>query len=287
MYLIRWVRWSTGLKTNCWSKIESNGPTQVCIYALETDEMNTAREWYQDWFGKDYLAVYPHRNAAQAAAEVRFISEVLNLSPDQLIFDMACGAGRHLIHLREAGLNAFGGDLSLVLLRESLSCAGAPAGGVVRYDKRSFPFRDQSIDCVLNLFTSFGYFFTDAEHMQVLQNVRCVLKSGGRFFLDFMNASWAISNLVPLSEREVDGLRVTEARCYKPESGRIEKTITIVNDKSEPRRYSESVRAYTHEELEELVSGAGFKVLQRFGSFAGESFRPDSDRLILVMEVNG
>ena len=65
---------------------------------------------------------------------------------------------------------------------------------------------------VLNLFTSFGYFVEDRDNERVLAEIRRVLKPGGRFLIDFLNRPAVLRSLVPVSEREEDGVKIREER---------------------------------------------------------------------------
>ena len=51
---------------------------------------------------------------------------------------------------------------------------------------RRLPFRDGAFEAVANLFTSFGYFFDEAQNRRVLGEIARVLRPGGAFLLDLM-----------------------------------------------------------------------------------------------------
>ncbi|MEJ2583118.1 MAG: hypothetical protein P8127_16040 [Acidobacteriota bacterium] len=46
--------------------------------------------------------------------------------------------------------------------------------------------------------------------------------------------------------------------------------------------FVESVRAYSREEVEQALGSAGLEVDALYGSFAGDEFQSDSERLILI-----
>ena len=117
------------------------------------------KEWFERWFGEEYKALYPHRDEAQAATQVGAVARAAKALPAWRILDVGCGAGRHLRALRQAGLTAFGADLSPVLIRD----ARLSGLNVCRADMRRLPFRDQAFQLVTCFFTSFGYFATAEE----------------------------------------------------------------------------------------------------------------------------
>ncbi|MGH9420514.1 MAG: class I SAM-dependent methyltransferase, partial [Thermoanaerobaculia bacterium] len=157
-------------------------------------------EWFESWFGEDYIAVYPHRNAAEAGRAVALIERVAAIRPGGRALDLACGAGRHSKVLAERWWTA-GLDLSEVLLR--LAKRDKVDAAFVRGDMRVLPFRTGAFNLVVNLFTSFGYFADDESNLHVVQEVARVTAGGGTFVLDFLNTAHLRDTLVPFDERTI------------------------------------------------------------------------------------
>jgi len=111
-------------------------------------------EWFEEWFGEEYLQLYPHRDDAEAARAVELLVEATGLQPHWRVLDVACGAGRHARAFRAAGARCVGVDLSAPLLRIA---RGVTDAFLVRADMRALPIRAGSMDLTVNLFTSFGY----------------------------------------------------------------------------------------------------------------------------------
>lgn len=238
--------------------------------------------WYRRWFGEDYLDVYTHRDEAEAARAVELLLTETTLDPDDRVLDLACGAGRHLSLLREAGPAATGLDLSLPLLRRARD-RGA-RGGVVQGDMRALPFADAAFTAVVQYFTSFGYFDTREEDRRVLAEVRRVLRPGGSFLLDFLDAARVRDELVPEDERQRDGRTVRQRRWI--EDGTVVKRIEIEREDESPAVYHERVRLYEPEELAVMLSGAGLAPRSRYGDYDGSGFRRgESPRLLILGEA--
>ena len=231
--------------------------------------------WYKQWFGEEYLELYAHRDEGEAERHVDFVESLFAARP-RAILDLACGAGRHTAALRRRGHRALGVDLSLVLL------AQPPPLPRVAGDMRRQPFADASFDWVLNFFTSFGYFEGEEENFRVLEEIARVLARDGRFMLDLMNLDATLSQLKEYEAREDGERRVEIRRWWDPQQRRINKRIRIAVPGREPRTFLESVRAYTLEEVEMGLRWAGLEVTATYGSFAGEAYGRDSERLILV-----
>lgn len=235
-------------------------------------------EWYERWFGEDYLALYPHRDERDAAAAVGLLERELAGRAQEHILDLACGSGRHTRLLRRLGWSV-GLDLSPVLLK--VARANDPDGPYVRADMRVLPFADHSFSLITNLFTSFGYFASDEEHEVVLSEVRRVLRRGGTFVLDFLNAPNVHRTLVPHDQREVNGAIVEQQRSITPDGRFVVKKIT---SRADGRSFVERVRLFAPEDLRAMFRRAGLVVAAEFGDYEGADLTPESPRAILFSE---
>jgi len=235
-------------------------------------EVKASSAWYESAFGADYLTVYGHRSPEEARIQVAWIRKVLGLDSTTFVLDCACGNGRHVAALKDLDVPVFGADLSPELLAASRALFGALP--LVRHDMRALPYLQETFSAVLLLFTSFGYFSSDEEHLRVLSDVRRVLAPGGVLLLDFMNAVLTLKNLQPESVRAVGELTITERRSYDPQSKRINKTIEIFEPGrgDSVRTYNESVRAFSESELVLLLEKANFSIEFTAGHFEGSAF---------------
>jgi SAM-dependent methyltransferase len=240
--------------------------------------------WYEESFGSVYLDLYPHRNEEEAASDVSSILSLIGPAPDELLLDLGCGAGRHLISLSRAGCRALVGiDLSPALLAEAakrLAASGATAS-LVRADMRRIPFI-HAFAAVLSLFNSIGYFERDEENMQVFVAVMNALAPGGAFLIDYFNRDRLLSTLVTEDEQERSGMRIRNQRRITADGRRVEKHIEVEPHGGERREFRESVRLFTADELTGMLTKAGYRNIRCFGSFSGEPFRPESERLVVV-----
>lgn len=235
-------------------------------------------EWFEQWFGEEYLRAYAHRDDEDAERLVGLLDVLGVAGSGQRVLDLACGPGRHLAVLARRGARVVGLDLSRVLL---LAAREAGADRLVRADMRSLPFRDAAFDAVLNLFTSFGYFTEDVEHETVLREVARTLRPGGRFVLDFLNAPAVRAGLVARDERTTGATAVVQERWFSPDGRFVHKRIRVG---AEGRTFTERVRLYERLEIEAMMAAHGLRTIRAAGSYDGARHGPDSERLILVGE---
>ncbi len=238
-------------------------------------------EWFERWFGEEYLLVYQHRDIEEAERDVRTIIDTLKLRPGELVLDLCCGSGRHDVFLAGHGLRVVGLDYS----RELLAVAGnsKDTGSrfpvYVRADARDTVFREAVFDAVLNLFTSFGY-FTDDENEGLLHSISRLLKPAGRFYIDYLNPPCVLENLVETSTKTMNGMHVEEHRRYDPESRRIVKDI-LLDRKGDVTEFHESVRLYELDEMNAMIANAGLIVDGVYGSAGCSGYDESSERMII------
>ena len=237
--------------------------------------------WFRRWFGKEYLELYPHRDEEEAERAVALLLDRVSWEPSWQVLDLACGAGRHLAALRSRGLRAVGLDLSWHLLHQSRT--GTDSLPVVRGDMRFPPFADGGFQLVTSFFTSFGYFEAEADDRRVLREVRRMLRPGGYFLLDFLNASQVVEGLKGQDVRSLGGREVVQDRALIEGGRYVEKRIRITDPKTGAERsFLERVRLYRPEELEGLFKASGLEVEARFGDYGGGTLEVGSPRCILL-----
>ena len=238
-------------------------------------------EWFEEAFRADYLRVYPHRDDASAAAEVRaWEGRLPGFAPGRRVLDLACGAGRHVRALRAAGARAAGCDLSGDLLAEA---AARGTRCIIRCDMRALPFRSAAFDAVACFFSSFGYFAREEDDAAALAEAARVLAPRGGLLLDLMDPESVRRDLVPRSERECGGARLVESRSLSSDGRRVEKEVVVAGGGPE-RRWRESVRLYSPAEVEALAAAAGLEPAGRFAGHGPEPWRSGaSARCVLLL----
>ncbi|MFN8776814.1 MAG: SAM-dependent methyltransferase [Flavobacteriales bacterium] len=246
-----------------------------------SEVLRAVPEWFEAWFDSPYYALlYRHRNRDEAASFLDLLIEEAGLKPGNRVLDLACGQGRHSIHLAARGLDVMGIDLSA----RSIEVAAASARPGLRFeraDMREFQI-DRIFDAILNLFTSFGYFGAERENHQVLERAALHLKPKGIFVLDYLNSIQVRARLVPLEEVMRDGIRFIISR--RIESMHVVKEIHV-EDGDYRFSFMERVQLFDLPTLLAMLGTHGLKVTHTFGDYRlGPFDAAESERLILVAQ---
>ena len=235
-------------------------------------------EWFERWFGEEYLHLYPHRDAEEAQRAVSLVLQHAGVHPDVPVLDLACGAGRHLEELRCRGRTAFGLDLSMPMLIRAHE-RGFP---VIRGDMRDIPFAPKTLGLVTSFFTSFGYFDDPDDDAATLEEVRRTLRPEGVFALDYLNAALVRADLETEDSRQVGDRRVFQRRVLLDGGRFVEKTIHVEDPSGSVQQFHERVRLYGANELLTLLEEHGLMPFKIFGDYSGAAVRADSPRVIVL-----
>lgn len=236
-------------------------------------------EWFKDWFSTPYYHdLYFERNEEEANKFIRNLIEHLELNEGAKVLDLACGKGRHAIELHKLGLNVIGIDYSNYFITEAKLSEKDNLHFYVQ-DMRQ-PYWINYFDVVVNLFTSFGYFKTEREHITSLNNVKNALKIGGIFVIDYLN-------VIKTEKELIKEMRIT----IKNVEYNIKKEVTNshfvkhinIKDGEKQFDYNESVSKFNLENFKHMFSKVGLEILEIFGNYKLESFDAEqSDRLIII-----
>ncbi len=237
--------------------------------------------WWETFFGPDYLKQYDH-TVHRTEAEVDGVEKILHLRKTSRILDLACGAGRHSIELAKRGYEVTGVDLSKALLEEARAAASREGVDVAfdHRDMRDLHYRAE-FDAVINMFSSFGYFEVAEDDRKVLAAVARAVKPRGKFLMERFNRE-SLAYELPLQGWRVldDGSVVLQEDTFDVLRGRYD-TRQIVIDRNGTREHLGSVRAYTLQELKDLMDAAGLYIHRVLGGLDLSPYQARSRRLVI------
>lgn len=234
-------------------------------------------------FSDFYLRAYADdERRDEAEAQALGAARMAGLEPGQELLDVPCGFGRHAIPLARAGYRVTGVDRSAALLDEARPRAGGERWPkFARPDYRDLPYRDESFDAAVNLFTSLGYLGDEGDE-RVLAEIRRVLRPGGRLVIDTAHRDalvlgWSDSDYRWMGEGRV----LLEQRTFDAAAGVATTTQTLIDGAGGRDVRTWSVRVYTATELLAMAARAGFGSVKAYGDFDANPFAPRS-RLVVV-----
>lgn len=242
------------------------------------------KEWFEEWFDSSfYHLLYKGRDEQEAKNSLDNLLRALDLPPGAVLMDLACGKGRHSRYLAEKGFFVTGLDIS----EQSIEFARQYESDHLEFFQHDMrkSFRANYYDGVLNMFTSFGYFKTDLEHLHALQSIAKNLKPGGVFLLDYFNSDWIQANLIAEESKTVEGITFHLTKWI--ENGHVHKTVAF---EAEGRHFThtETVRLFSLEDFQELFTACHLTITKTFGDYDLTSFdEQNSKRLIVVAEKTG
>lgn len=236
--------------------------------------------WYKLWFDTEYYHIlYKDRDYKEAGLFIDNITSYLNLPENAKVLDLACGKGRHSIYLNKLGYDVLGADLSV----NSIEHAKVHENDTLHFRVHDMkePF-EEKFDAIFNLFTSFGYFENDEDHIKTLQAIKNSLSEYGFAVMDFMNVEKVIPNLVAEEVKSVDGIDFNIKRKY--EDGYIYKEISFEAD-GRTHKYTERVKALKLSDFEKMMEESDIYLLDVFGDYKlGKFYHKTSDRLIMIFK---
>lgn len=244
--------------------------------------------WFEEWFNSPlYEKLYVNRDEDEAQQLVDLLEETLTLHTCSRILDLGCGRGRHSINLARKGYNVTGIDLSDQAIETAKERAEE-----LGLENVSFKVGDmrnplpQTFDAIVNLFTTFGYFLDDDENAAVFDSVIQMLKPGGIFVLDYLNAQKVRTSFEPTGNGTFQDIDYDISRYLK--NGAIHKDIKFRKESTgDQRTYSERVKLYGLDWFEREMKKRNLHIEHVYGNYRGAAFDPGSSPRMLIVSYLG
>lgn len=248
--------------------------------------MNTHRE--TEWFDDDALwrALTPllfSKERCGDAAEA--LPKALKLIPTtgNDVLDLCCGPGRWSIAFAQSGFRVTGVDRTKPFLDRARADARKAQVCVewVRQDMRDF-VRPAAFDVALSMFTSFGYFDDKREDLLVLKNLFTSLRPGGSLLMEMAGKEILARIFQPTTSSPLPdgGVLFERHEVFDGWSRMRNEWLLVKNGRARTWRFH--VTIYSGQELRDRLEQAGFTDVKLFGSFDGEEYGLNAQRLIAV-----
>ncbi len=144
-------------------------------------------EWFEsEDFWKNYGPImFDEAHWQEAPAIADRVMSLAELSEGSTVLDAGCGVGRISVELAALGLKVTGTDIIQAELDTAAESARDEGVQIdfIKADMRKWS-RPAAFDCVVNLYTSFGYCDTVEEDMLYLKNMCDSVRPGGTFIFE-------------------------------------------------------------------------------------------------------
>ena len=249
--------------------------------------MKTAKrkkEWFDDdsFWRELYPFMFPEQRFATADEQV---AQALALTkpPGKSVLDLCCGPGRCSIALAKKGFRVTGVDRTKHLLDKARAKAKAAHVNIewVQKDMRDF-VRPGAFALVLSMFTSFGYFDDRQDDMTVLRNMFTSLQPGGACLIEVLGKERLAKILQPtISTVLPNGALMVERHEIFDDWTRVRNEWLLIRD-SRAKSFKFHHTVYSGQELRDRMEHAGFVAVKLHGNLDGDSYGPDTERLIAI-----
>ena len=251
--------------------------------------MRETNEWFALWFNTpEYHTLYGHRDENEAREFINNLISKFFPNPCRVL-DAGCGAGRHVHSWSLKGFDAVGFDLSNNSIESAIKRArdlGVASNSSFEVldlrDLKDSLIHESSFDVVTNLFTSFGYFPEKQDHIDVVKGFAHALKTGGTLVFDYLNATYSAVRIVESETVTKSNVQFNINR--KLENGFFKKTISYLNNNGKNETHTELVKAWSLQELTELLSSVGLQFKTVLGDYDLSEYQSDSPRLLIIAE---
>ena len=255
------------------AKTTKNGRTSVSKKNAKTEflgpvedlESYVKADWWRHIFNANYLRTDGDvvEDLSITKSEIDVFIDVLQPDKDSHFLDLCCGQGRHSLELARRGFtNITGLDRSHYLINRA-RVLSRQEGKYIVYkegDARKLPFATDTFDYVLIAGNSFGYFETSNDDLQVLLEVRRVLRPYGTLLIDVTDGTHMKETFQPRSWEWIDKKYfVCRERSLSANEDRLISREVITHVKQgviADQFYAE--RLYSKESLAELLGAAKF-----------------------------
>ncbi|MGK6311190.1 class I SAM-dependent methyltransferase [Variovorax sp. DT-64] len=202
------------------------------------------------------------------------LSQIIPLATHSKLLDICCGFGRLSGRMHSLGYEVTGIDIS----EEQLSLAQSENKGprYLAMDMRAPPL--EKFDGLLSMFTSFGYFESADEDINMLKTWSARLQSGGILVMELADMECARAKLPSHKNPFIRYTFDVEEHC----SMDWEHGIFKVTYRQKDAKFTCWTRLYEKEELRGFLLESGFREVRLFGDLNLNQKRPENNLVIVA-----
>ena len=244
----------------------------------------TKESWWKEYFPRYYLMAQEYLlTPERTAGEVEVLRRLFGEFACSRVLDAGCADGRILVPLSRAGFRVIGLDYSA----ESLGRLSEtePEAEIVKADWNDLPFRDESFDSVISIFSSFGYTDSTEDNVAPLGEYARILEPGGLLILDMPDGDYVREYLYVRKAHEMVTRGYIIRTVHRLSGPYIYSTQEISKkDSGEVEaRFEIAMQLFSPREMAAHLGRAGFEVLELWGDLSTRAKRVEgSSRMVFV-----
>lgn len=245
----------------------------------------------KDWYKKIWtLDIQNQSWVEDTKRQVDFLVEKLQLKGGEKILDLACGFGRHSLELARRGFDVTGVDITPDYVDYATQTAEKEKlkARFICSDIREVKF-DNEFDVVLNMADgAVGYLENEEENLRIFDVISKALKKNGKHFMDIMNADYAVTHF-PCKLWDEGEKCLTLSKFEWDSETKIMLYGQLDYPYGEPlpkpvMEWGNPTRLYSLDEVEQIFSGLGMRVLDSYADFGGKASSENDIQLMVISE---
>lgn len=227
----------------------------------------------------------------QANQVNHLIDKILSENNVHSVIDMTCGTGSQVFYLNSKNYTVIGSDFSLELIEIARNKAKNLQKNIefIYGDMRNI--EAGKFDAIITIFNAVGH-ISKEDFLKTMKNINGNLNNGGIYLFDIFNLE-ALNDDILKTFPYQRHVKVRNCQMLKSKCSTLDREnsllisydhVMVQQDNGKPDLYENvfSLRIYTIDELEEMLSNAGFKVLSVCGIDGSEFARHKTTSMLVT-----
>ncbi len=252
-------------------------------------------------YGRAYLEAHPEY-VQDEARHIRFVDSLFErlqengfvLHPGARILVLGAGHGTHDAAFAKYGLQI----VNVELLKEVADIGyerSKKLNAFITYliadMTKNLGIKSNCIDAVFNIGSSFGFEDEDAKNIMIFKNAARVLKHGRPFVFEYVNGNYWSKRVSQDIERDIEVRQLPNRsvrikfKIFNPIENTSLDIITLQRPDNSKIKFFHFMRYYKLEEVKNMMSQAGLKVIAVYGSPEGEPFDSEKSPSMVIIAV--
>ncbi len=249
----------------------------------------TAKPSYYNKEAESYDAF----NEANSALINATLEKILQKYHVKTVLDLTCGTGSQVFWLTKCGFEVVGSDINAKMLKIAKEKAKHENLDLkfIKGDMRSVQVGE--FDAAITIFNSIGH-LTKTDFKKALQNIKGNLKDGGIYIFDIANLDYYLKDK-HITELTIDWMTATDDTQYRDIQYSIIDTDGILTfyttsivqkDGAKPKisKWAKTLQLYTAQQLKEMLSKNGFKVIEQCNIDGSPFIEDRTDRIFTIAQ---